>query len=98
MNKNFERILEHVNKAVEKHPKFCTSFCGRINDTIAEQKLELARTLRRVDPNAYHILNEEVCEVLDAYSKGETEHAIDECYDAIAVLLRMVEFIQEETK
>ena len=40
------------------------------------------------------LLNCGVWEVHDALLHGDNAHAVDECYDAIAVLLRVVDVIE----
>ena len=40
------------------------------------------------------LLNCEVWEVHDALFRGDNAHAVEECYDAIAVLLRVVDVIE----
>lgn len=89
-------IQAHYTKATYKHPEFCSSILGAIDKETAEAWLKRARDSRRIEASAANILNEEVCEIFEAYAKGEKEHAIDECYDAIAVLVRMAEFIKSE--
>ncbi|MCQ2106376.1 MAG: hypothetical protein MJZ26_11360 [Fibrobacter sp.] len=89
-----KRIIEHHAHACEKHPVFCKGFANeRMSAENLEQTLFFARKL---SPTAANILNEEYLEIFEAYVKGDKEHAIDECYDAIAVLVRMVEFIEGE--
>lgn len=58
--------------------------------------LALSRIARKKDPCGQTVMGEELSEIYEAYIKGEKEHAIDECYDAIAVLLRFVDFIKGE--
>lgn len=89
-----QRIIEHYHKACDKHPVFCTRFANyRMTAESLEDTLAIARTLPMTAAN---ILNEEYLEIFEAYVKGDKEHAIDECYDAIAVLIRMVEYIEGE--
>lgn len=91
-----QRIIEHYHKACEKHPVFCTKFANdRMTAENLEHTLAIARTMEN---SAANILNEEYLEIFEAYVKGDKKHAIDECYDAIAVLIRMVEYIEGEIK
>jgi len=43
---------------------------------------------------AEHVLACEYYEMLEAYARGDTATAVEECYDAIAVLLRVVDVLQ----
>lgn len=40
------------------------------------------------------ILECEMAEVHEAYARGEMAHAVEECYDAIAVLLRTIDVLE----
>lgn len=88
------RIIEHLEKACTKHPVFCTSIIS--GDHSRKKTLELIRMIVEKDPSAQNILGEEVTEIYDAYVEGDKQHAIDECYDAIAVLIRMIKQIESE--
>lgn len=89
-----QRIIEHYHKACEKHPVFCTSFVNECcNLRGIKEALQIARKL---EPTAQNILEEECLEIYESYLQGDKEHAIDECYDAITVLIRMVEYIEGE--
>lgn len=80
-----ERIIEHLEKACKKHPQFCKKFLTE--EGSRKVTLAMVRKMREINPCAQTILGEEVVEIYDAYSEGDKLHAIDECYDAIAVLL-----------
>lgn len=43
---------------------------------------------------AEHVLACEYHEMLEAYARGDTAAAVEECYDAIAVLLRVVDVLE----
>lgn len=40
----------------------------------------------------------EVCEAADAFARGDTAHAVEKCYDVIAVLLRMVDVLEDRQR
>lgn len=89
-----QRIIEHYHKACEKHPIFCKGFVNEYCKLYGiKEALQIARKL---EPTAQNILEEECLEIYEAYLQGDKVHAIYECYDAIAVLIRMVEFIEGE--
>lgn len=91
----FAMIQNHYTKATYKHPKFCNSMTHHTAQWHGH-KAQVCREIIQVHPRAIHILNGEIHEIFEAYKNGEKEHAIDECFDAIAVLIRMVEFIKDE--
>lgn len=89
-----QRIIEHYHKACEKHPIFCGAFLN--NQVTLESVRQVLWYARRNEATAQNILEEECYEIYEAYLSGDKEHAIDECYDAIAVLIRMIELIEGE--
>lgn len=44
------------------------------------------------------VLKSEVWEIKDAINNEDKEHAVEECYDAIAVLLRVVDVLEGRQK
>lgn len=101
MNKIYEidveQIQKHYEKACKKHPVFCEKLLIKnSNEKEKTALLALSRIARKKDPCGQTVMGEELSEIYEAYIKGEKEHAIDECYDAIAVLLRFVDFIKGE--
>ena len=85
-----------LDKAESKHPKFCDDFTGAREWFIVD---ELERW-RKVNSGApYHadaILNEEILEALEAYKQGDLEHCLQELSQCGAVILRMMQFVQDE--
>jgi NTP pyrophosphatase (non-canonical NTP hydrolase) len=82
--------------ATHKHPKFCDDFTGAREWFIVD---ELERW-RKVNSDApYHadaILNEEILEALEAYKAGDFEHTLQELAQCGAVILRMMQYVEEE--
>lgn len=91
-------ILEHYINAIHKHPKFCTKLLNsdNIGDYVRLDKVSHDGCERY--GSAESVLFEEVAEVLLAISQNDKKHAIYECYDAIAVLLRIVDELEKQTK
>ena len=98
------KIAEHYCHAKRKHPYFC-DVCSPNWMTIEHQKKTIAYALNmsRIDISDDiargrlmwdTLLNCEVWEVHDALLRGDNAHAVEECYDAIAVLLRVVDVIE----
>ena len=98
------KIAEHYCHAKRKHPYFC-DVCSPNWQTIEQQKKTIAYALKmsRMDISDDitrgrlmwdTLLNCEVWEVHDALLRGANAHAVEECYDAIAVMLRVVDVIE----
>lgn len=91
-------IERHYSHAKEKHPYFCdelTRFdehywlvkeCG--------DKQTLARRGEIGNFGADDVLTSEVSELFHAVAKGDKENAVEEAYDAIAVLLRIIDVLE----
>jgi hypothetical protein len=105
---NIEKIREHYEHAKEKHPYFCDGLLptdidmgwskGEVLQKIVLE-LRLARDRIEVGGKSGNrlwneILNCEVWELTEAIYHKNTTAAIEECYDAIAVLLRLVDLLE----
>ena len=100
---DIEEIVKHYDHAKKKHPLFCY---GMLPDwpkekieTVVKNELGFARERREHGLQAGNllwneILNEEVWEISEALMQGDAEHAIYEAYDAIAVLLRVIDVLK----
>ena len=101
---NIEKIREHYEHAKEKHPYFCDwvipetytpkEIRKRIDDTLQKCREDIALAEGVGVLSWDDILNCEVWEVFNAIAKGDTAAAVEECYDAIAVLLRVVDVLE----
>lgn len=105
---NIEKIREHYEHAKAKHPYFCDYidrltfgvFSDHNNNLILTDKwLKDRRQALNIQANggfvnALTVLDCEVEEIEHAVIRDEKEHAVEECYDAIAVLLRMVDVLE----
>lgn len=93
---NLTKISEAYNEACRKHPKFCDALTGAIQSNMAlyEHRIKMVNS----KPPYYgdFILNEEIAEALNAYLKGDKEHALLELAQCGAVILRMMDFLQNE--
>ena len=100
---NLETILTdvalHYKHACDKHPYFADVFfhLGE-GEEPPKQFLECcrgmiahAKAVGKLD--TIHVLNCEIAEVIEAYARKDMEQAREECLDAIAVLMRMVDVI-----
>ena len=97
-------IERHYKHAKEKHPYFCDrlipgkDYAGNVGKEIENNLREIRSRIdrsiksRRCEWN--ELLNEEVWEVLEAIYNGENDNAVEECYDAISVLLRVIDVLE----
>jgi len=97
------KIIEHYNHAREKHPYFCdrvlpVESIAEVQEEIQEVLAEFRRVLntgcKQHQSAAYDIACCEMVEFAEAYARGDTAAAIEECYDAIAVLLRVIDVLE----
>lgn len=88
-------IEAHLTKAVTKHPQLCTELLssGNIGEYVKYDRI--CHDAYDENPCAENALQEEVAEVLLAIAQGDREHAILECYDTIAVLLRIIDEVRK---
>ena len=94
------KIAEHYCHSKRKHPYFADKmFLDENNAEESKANLGTVRMLLRTELKqgevyAETLANCEVAEVCDAIARGDKEAAVEECYDAIAVLLRMVDVLE----
>lgn len=94
------KIAEHYCHAKRKHPYFADRLFIDDNDAKrAKRYLESVRMLLNIERKqgrvyAETLANCEVAEVCDAIARGDKAAAVEECYDTIAVLLRMVDVLE----
>jgi len=96
---NTEKIKQHYDHAREKHPYFCDTLVPYMYSTEdSDGHLRVLRNvLKNAKPGSFTMtdaLNCEVEEMLNAIVHGETENAIEEAYDIIAVLLRVIDILE----
>lgn len=97
----FEKAMAHYRHARTKHPYFANRIgpSGVSPHLVAASMLDIARdTLTREisvgNVDALTVLDCEVAEIRNAYSNCDYDGAIGERYDAIAVLMRMIDVMQ----
>lgn len=94
------KIAEHYCHAKRKHPYFADRLFIDDNDAkwakmdLASVRMILNIELEQGKVYAGTLANCEVAEVCDAIARGDKAAAVEECYDAIAVLLRMVDVLE----
>ena len=98
------RIAEHYCHARRKHPHFAhTLFLEASDESAAARTLVRTRFClncegRMGEVVAETVLNCEICEAIHALACGDKAHAVEEIYDAIAVLLRMIDVLEGKQK
>lgn len=103
LDKMQERIAAHYRHAVEKYPYFCDCI---LTDTDCYFEKRIAASRRNLlkleilcgDVSADLVLECELADVYEAYARNDKAAAVDECYDCIAVLLRMVDVLEGRQK
>lgn len=103
IEKHAPRALYHYIHAKEKHPYFCDTITYHTAHTGVPLMLQRAREQLRqeIDNQSVtprDVLDCEVWEAIEAFVNGDTAHAVDECYDAIAVLLRTIDVLEGRQK
>lgn len=97
---NIEKIQEHYDHAREKHPYFADRLFIDDNDAEeAKRDLESVRILLNIERKqgkvyAETLANCEVAEICEVLARGDKTAAVEECYDAIAVLLRLIDVLE----
>ena len=99
-----DKIAEYYEHAKAKHPYFCDKLFQNEQNKVSSIQvraitLKGMRTLCTVQKmfqalSAETVLDCELAEVYEAYARGDMTHAVEECYDAIAVLLRMIDVLE----
>ncbi len=91
-------IAGHYLKAISKHKYFCDELT-RFDEHYwlvkeCEDKQTLARRGEIGNFSAEDVLTSEVSELFHAVTKGDKENAVEKAYDAIAVLLRIIDVLE----
>ena len=90
-------ISAEYNADVKKHPKLCDQL---INPKTDWSWLELMQKhVNDVSAPPYYgenILLEEIAEAFNAYQQGDKAHAMQELAQCGAVILRMMDYVQNE--
>lgn len=95
-------IERHYNSAKERHPYFCDRITC-LSDVGADTHLSIYRHTLSAEVNAGEVevgtlLYCEFYEAMQAYTRGDTAAAVEECYDCIAVLLRTIDVLEGRQK
>jgi hypothetical protein len=93
---NLTKINIAHREACAKHPKFCDEFTA-FDMTQAIEGEMVSKLANSVGPyQADMILQEEIWEATVAYLNGDKKHCLQELAQCGAVILRMMQFVQDE--
>lgn len=105
---HISNILKHYAHAKEKHPYFCDSLYPKDytrDEARCRCKAELSTCRELIKEQISYevlqwdlLLNCEVWEAHEAIANGDTANAVEECYDAISVLLRTIDVLEGRQK
>ena len=99
INKFMGMVLDELQKAEGKHPKFCSAIIDSTSSkSWAESEYRIKLRNQRGPEYADNILMEEMAEAFAAYQQGDKEHALQELAQCGAVILRIMETIENEMK
>lgn len=99
INKFMGMVLDELQKAEGKHPKFCDAIIDPTSSkSWAEDEYRIKLRNQRGPEYADNVLMEEVAEALNAYQQGDKEHALQEFAQCGAVIMRIMETIEKETE
>ena len=96
INKFMGMVLDELQKAEGKHPKFCDEVIPPGFDFSEDEKRWKKCNDEATTHYAADIFNEEFYEALNAYQHGDKKNALKEFAQVGAVVLRCMEFIQKE--
>lgn len=91
-----DMIAAEYRNAVTKHPKFCDEFTAFDLNTAMAGEISSKYANSKGPYQADLLLQEELWEASTAYLKGDKEHCLQELAQCGAVILRMMEFVQNE--
>lgn len=98
INKFMGMILEELEKAEERHPKFCDLYSTK-EPQVIRKTLKHLRERNNTEPlEADTILYEEVAEATEAFIQGDKAHCLHELAQCGAVIMRMMEKVLDAIK
>lgn len=108
--KHAPRALCHYIHAKEKHPYFCdkiapidldkedkeglADYRESVKMRLSDMRSDIEVLIKKGELDWNDIVMCELWEVDEAIANGDTAHAVEECYDAIAVLLRTIDVLE----
>ena len=90
-------ISAEYNAACKKHPKFCDKLANDLTDWARLEKEQKAINDDTTPPYyGENLILEELAEALHACQNGDKAHALQELAQCGAVILRMMDYVQNE--
>lgn len=96
LNKFIAQMKIELAEAEAKHPHFADGLSERYAGNVKFNLKEMRDINAKPPCMADRILSEEVFEAIEAYQKEELVHAQQELAQCGAVILRMMEFVENE--
>ena len=97
INKFIGMVLDELQKAEGKHPKFCDAIIDSTSSkSWAESEYRIKLRNQRGPEYADNVLMEEMAESFAAYEHCDKEHALQEFAQCVAVIMRIMETIEKE--
>ena len=97
INKFMGMVFNELEKAESKHPKFCDFVVNPKTDwSWLEISQKHANDVSAPPYYGENIFLEEFAEAMNAYQQGDKEHALQELAQCGAVILRIMETIENE--
>jgi len=97
-SRTLQDIGAHYRHAKEKHPYFADRLfiddMVKPSEALAVCRAELNKNIEEHNVDTLDVLKCEILEMYDAALSGNIKNAVDECYDAIAVMLRIIDVIE----
>lgn len=88
-------IVRHYEHAKEKHPVFADVLTHSLTTSAKRYKRLRDEAHANGECSPLQVFLAEYAEVLEAIAVEDKAQAVYECYDCIAVLLRLVDMIEE---
>ena len=98
INKLMGMVLDELQKAESKHPKFCDEVIPPGFEFSEDEKKWKKWNDEATTHYASDLFYEEFFEALNAYEHGDKEHALQEFAQCGAVIMRIMETIEKEMK
>lgn len=103
---NIDAIARHYRHAKEKHPYFADMLqyppavvpMRDYEASLASNRWALSDAIKKGHVMLWHVLDCELGEMRVEIARGDKARAVEECYDAIAVLLRVVDVLEGRQK
>ena len=94
--KHLNLICAEFEKAYKKHPLFCDAMTNKSRNAVRKALADLRIENVEGPYFADSILHEEIAEALEAYQMNELVSCMEELAQCGAVILRMMEFVENE--